>query len=104
MTRKITIAEQVKHIAEQVMLLENRMDSPMYGPMLEEEAGCRIKPISDDKTYWQIEAPWYVSQKSAEDLRRIVGFKRQYKERNPLWHRVFFPNFRENARVLYFWV
>lgn len=30
------IAEQVKHIAEQVRLLENRLDSPMYGPMLEE--------------------------------------------------------------------
>lgn len=69
-----------------------------------DEAGCRIKPMNDDKTYWQIESPWYVSQKSAEDLRRIVGSKRQYKERNPLWHRVFFPNFRENARVLYFWV
>lgn len=69
-----------------------------------DEAGCRIKPMNDDKTHWQIEAPWYVSQKSAEDLRRIVSYKRQYKERNPLWHRVFFPSFRGNARVLYFWV
>lgn len=33
---KNDLAEKVNQIAEQIRLLENRIDSPVYGPMLEE--------------------------------------------------------------------
>ena len=66
-----------------------------------DEAGCDI--AEKDGGRWAITTKWYVSLEEAEDLERICLFKLQYKNRSPLWGKMFFRNFRYGCRVLKNW-
>lgn len=62
-----------------------------------DQAGCDIKQV-DDTGWWAIYPKWYVSKQDAEDLRRIILSKQQYKARNRLWYRVVFRQYRSGYR------
>ena len=53
----------------------------------------------EDSGYWRIKPKGYVSQKDAEDLRKITLYKSHYKKRSWLW-KVIFPNVRDGYRFL----
>lgn len=54
----------------------------------------------ENSDYWRIKPKGYVSQKEAEDLRKITLYKYHHKKRSRLW-KIFFPNIRDGYRFLY---
>ena len=54
----------------------------------------------ENSGYWRIKPKGYVSQKDAEDLRKITLHKHHYKKRSKLWN-IIFPNVRDGYRFLY---
>ena len=58
-----------------------------------DEAGCDIEKVDrpgfENSGYWRIDPKWYVSEKDANDLQRIVLHKSNYKQRSKIWKHVF---------------
>lgn len=69
-------------------------------------AGCDIERVNrpglENSDNWIIVPKWYVSGKEAEDLRRIITYKRQYRKRSKIWENIF-HQYRPSARILKFW-
>ena len=69
-----------------------------------DKCGCDIEKVTrdglDNGDYWRIKPKWYVSEKDAKDLQKIVLCKQHYCKRSKLW-KIIFPNIREGFRYLY---
>lgn len=93
-----------------IRLLSRLYDLPNAFRVLDimDSAGCGIEHVERDgladADYWKITVPYYVTGHQAKDLQTIVQFKRQYKPRNKLWKKLVFRRYREQSRVLWFWV
>ena len=71
--------------------------------IMDECGGVDIEKVDrkgfENSGYWRIKPKGYVSQKEAEDLRKITLYNRHYKKRSWLW-KIIFPNVREGYRFL----
>lgn len=71
-----------------------------------DEAGCDIEKVSrpgwENMDRWEIIPKWYVSKEEADDLREIVLYKSQYRQRSKIWDRIF-RGYRSGCRILKFW-
>ena len=70
-------------------------------------AGCDIEKTRYPNNY-RIVTKWYVTEKEAEDLKKISLYHLQYKKRNKLVEAlaetVFFRYFRKGSRILQDWI
>lgn len=69
-----------------------------------DKSGCDIYEVDLPVGYYEIRPKWYVSKQEAEDLQKIILFKRQYQKRSRIWNRLFFRNFRDGCRILRDWI
>ena len=60
------------------------------------------RPGFENSNYWRVVTKWYIPEEDAEDLRTIVTYSRQYKQRSKIW-RWFFPEIRDGYRVKTYW-
>lgn len=71
--------------------------------IMDECGGVDIEKVDrkgfENSDYWQIKPKGYVSQKDAEDLRKITLYCYQYKKRSWIW-KIVFPNVRDGYRFL----
>lgn len=73
-------------------LLSKILDIPNALRVLEimDKVGCDIEKVKDlNGDYWKIKPKWYVSEKEAKDLQKIVLFHEHCKKRNRLWYKIF---------------
>ena len=68
-----------------------------------DEAGCDIERVEFSNDKWKIIPKWYVSGQEARDLQKIILFKRQYKNRSPVWTRFVFRNCNSGYRPFSCW-
>lgn len=68
-----------------------------------DKCGSENEKVSDGSLnqadYWRIKPKWYVSKKDAEDLQKIIMFKKHYKKRSWIW-KIIFPHIRDGYRFL----
>lgn len=67
-----------------------------------DRASCDIEKVTRDGLenydYWVIKPKFYVSEKEAKDLRKIVLYKEHYKDSSKLLHSIFYRNRRYGTR------
>lgn len=67
-------------------------------------AGCDIEKVTRegfaDGNYWQIKPKWYVAEKEAKDLQKIISFKENYYGNHHRFWKIWFRNIREGYRYL----
>ena len=71
--------------------------------IMDECGGVDIERVDrkgfEHSEYYRIKPKGYVSQKEAEDLRKITLYKQHYKKRSRFW-KIIFPNVRDDYRFL----
>ena len=71
--------------------------------IMDECGGVDIEKVDrkgfENSNYWRIKPKGYVSQKDAEDLRKITLYGYHYKKRSRIW-KMIFQNVRDGYRFL----
>lgn len=71
--------------------------------IMDECGGVDIEKVNrkgfENSNYWRIIPKGYLSQKDAEDLRKITLYVHHYKKRSWIW-KLIFPNVRDGYRFL----
>ena len=66
-----------------------------------DNCGCDIEKVQNlNGDYWKIKPKWYVTEKEATDLQKIVLFKEDFYKRKRFWKKLIFRNVRDNYRPM----
>lgn len=65
-----------------------------------DKAGCDIEQVSNMNGYYKLKPKWYVSERDAKDLQKIVLHKKNYYGNHHVFWKIWFKNIRDGYRYL----
>lgn len=65
-----------------------------------DKVGCDIEQVSTMNGYYKLKPKWYVSERDAKDLQKIVLHKENYYGNHHMFWKIWFKNIRDGYRYL----